>query len=265
MEDRKNKTFNRKIFTDHILITLIIMGLCWGACILLGVNEITKDKYIWINIPYLFGAFSTTIASYIALKKNNEVTGFKDWLKHVFDFKHSVWSYVVVIGLACLQALLMCLIGGFEKVAPVYVIILMLPIMLIGGGLEEAGWRYITFPELDKKFGFTLAALITGIIWAFWHLPLFYIPGVNQYGKNFVGFTIMVIGLSFMLGAIRKVTGSVWLCVLGHMIVNSIMESYRYDVYGNMFASLATTLILIVVSIILVYVSRKRKYSRSDE
>ena len=83
---------------------------------------------------------------------------------------------------------------------------LMLPIMLVGRGLEEAGWRYIAFPELDKKFGFTLFALITGIIWAFWHLPLFYIPGVNQYGKNFIGFTVLAIGLSFMLGAIRKVT-----------------------------------------------------------
>ena len=258
MENRKNETFNKKIFTDHLVITFIIMGICWGLCIVLGMNGIIKAEHAWINIPYIFGALSTTIASYIALKKSNEVTGFKDWLKHVFDFKHSVLSYLLAISFVILQALLMCLIGGFEKVAPVYVIILMLPIMLVGGGLEEAGWRYITFPELDKKFGFTLSALITGVIWAFWHLPLFYIPGVNQYGKNFIGFTVLAIGLSFMLGAIRKVTGSVWLCVLGHILVNSIMESFRYDFYGNMVASSVTTLILIVVSIILVDACSKK-------
>jgi len=55
------------------------------------------------------------------------------------------------VGLAVVQALLMCLIGGYEKTGAMYMIVLSLPIMLIGGGLEEAGWRYITFPELEKK------------------------------------------------------------------------------------------------------------------
>ena len=99
MENKNNETFNRKIFTNHLLITFVIMALCWGACIVLGINGITKEKYAWISALHAFGALSTTIASYIALKKGNQVTGFKDWLKHIFDFKHGVWSYVVAIGL----------------------------------------------------------------------------------------------------------------------------------------------------------------------
>ena len=147
------------------------------------------------------------------------------------------------------------MIGGYEKAAPIYMIILMLPIMLIGGGLEEAGWRYITFPELDKKFGFSIAAFVTGIIWALWHLPLFFIPGVHQYGKSFLGFTITVMGLSFALATIRKVTGSIWLCVLFHMIVNAVPESIRYDIYGSYMASTITTIVLIIVSLILVHIN----------
>ncbi|MBR1750567.1 MAG: hypothetical protein IJ740_06750 [Ruminococcus sp.] len=143
-----------KTFTDHLIITFAIMLICWIPCIILGANGITKTDHAWINIPYILGAFSTTIASYIALKKNGDVTGFKDWLKNVFDFKHSVPEYLMAVGLVAVQALLMCLIGEYEKTAPVYMIDLMLPIMLIGGGLEEPGWRWITFIELDKKFGF---------------------------------------------------------------------------------------------------------------
>ena len=257
MEKTNNETFNRKLFTDHLIITFSIAGLCWGLCIILGINGITKDKHSWINIPYGLGAFSTTIASYIVLKKNSKVTGFKDWLRHIFDFKHNILSYLLVIALAVLHSLLMSLIGGYEKAAPIYMILLMIPIMLIGGGLEEAGWRYITFPELDKKLGFPIAAFVTSIIWAVWHLPLFCIPGVNQYGKNFLGFTITVIGVSFALATIRKVTGSIWLCALFHMIVNAVPESIRYDIYGSFLASTITTIVLIIVSLILVPISEK--------
>ena len=28
----------------------------------------------------------------------------------------------------------------------------LIPAMIVGGGLEEAGWSIITFPELNKKF-----------------------------------------------------------------------------------------------------------------
>ena len=125
MEKTNNETFNRKLFADHLIITFIIAGLCWGLCIILGLNGIAKDKHAWINIPYGLGAFSTTIASYIALKNNNEVIGFKDWLKHIFDFKHNILSYLLVIALAVIHSLLMSLIGGYEKAAPIYMIILM--------------------------------------------------------------------------------------------------------------------------------------------
>lgn len=259
----KREPIISKTFTDHLIITFPIMLICWIPCIILGVNGITQTDYAWINIPCILGAFSTTIASYIALKKNGEVTGFKEWLKHVFDFKHSVLGYLLGVGLAAVQALLMCLIGGYEKTAPVYMIVLMLPIMLIGGGLEEAGWRYITFPELDKKFGFIASAFITGIIWAVWHLPLFYIPGVNQYGQSFLFFTVNVIGLSFILAAVRKITGSVWLCVLCHMTVNAIPEVFRYDFYGK--ASIVVTVIMVVVSVVLVRICETKRTDKKRE
>ncbi|MDR1220404.1 MAG: CPBP family intramembrane metalloprotease [Treponema sp.] len=46
--------------------------------------------------------------------------------------------------------------------------------------LEEAGWRYILQPELDKKYGFIISAIIVAPIWAIWRLPLFFIPGVDS-------------------------------------------------------------------------------------
>ena len=255
-DNKKNTetgTFNRKLFTDHLLITFAIMLITWVPCVILGINGMTRESHAWINIPYLIGGFSPMIASYIALKKNGEITGFKDWLKHIFDFKHSALAYALALILPILQALLICLIGGYEKGAPIYMLIPLTLAMIVGGGLEETGWRYITFPELNKKMGFAASAAVTAVIWWLWHLPLFFMPGVNQYQKNFFIFGIMVLAMSFMLAAIRKKTGSVWLCVLCHGLINALMEVFIYDVYGNILATAITTASMIAISMIVAH------------
>ena len=129
--------------------------------------------------------------------------------------------------------------------------------MVFAGGLEEAGWRYITYPFLRKKCGFILAALITAVIWWVWHAPLFFIPGVSQYHKDFLVFGIMVLGMSFMLAAIREITGSVWLCILCHAIINSAGNFFHYDMYGSYLASSITTASLMIISIIIVLIYRR--------
>ena len=58
----------------------------------------------------------------------------------------------------------------------------MLLAMIFGGGLEEAGWRYITWPELNKKFGFVLSTLITAAVLIVISLLLIFII---KKGKNF--------------------------------------------------------------------------------
>ncbi len=64
----------------------------------------------------------------------------------------------------------------------------------------------------------------------------------------------MVLGMSFMLGAIREITGSVWLCILAHAIINTVGNFFHYDMYGSYLYSSITTASFIVISIALVYV-----------
>jgi membrane protease YdiL (CAAX protease family) len=161
---------------------------------------------------------------------------------------------VIIFGV--IYILPQCIISGYNNGVPLYAIIIMIPMMLFGGGLEEAGWRYILQPELEKRFNFTVSTLIVSIIWWIWHLPLFFIQGVNQYGTNYLGFGITVFGLSFSLASIRKNTNSVWLCVLFHCIVNALAGIYmiKYNVYGN----IVTTIILIIVAYISIGIQRKK-------
>lgn len=246
-----------KLSKDYLIYTFLIMLICWGICLLCSLNGISLNGNYLLYLPYLLGGWSPTIASFLALKNNNRVTNFKDWLKNVFDFKHNIFSYLMVIILGILFILPQCLISGYESVVPLFAIIVMIPMMLLGGGLEEAGWRYILQPQLEKKYKFAISTIIVSIIWWLWHLPLFYIQGVSQYGQNYLAFGINVLGLSFALASIRKNTNSVWLCVLFHCITNSL--SVIYIINDNILGNIVSTIILIFSSLVLVKVNNKKK------
>jgi uncharacterized protein len=38
---------------------------------------------------------------------------------------------------------------------------------------EEIGWRGFLVPELAKRHGFAVTAIISGLVWAVWHYPIF--------------------------------------------------------------------------------------------
>ncbi len=244
-----------KLSKNYLSVTFLLMLIGWGTCLLCSFHGLSLSDNKLLYVPYLLGGWSPTIASYSALKRNRKVTNVKEWLKNIFDLKHHIFSYLMVVIMAAAFILPQCLISGYENGAPLFAIIVMVPMMLVGGGLEEAGWRYILQPELEKKYSFTIATVIVSIIWWLWHLPLFYIQGVGQYGQSYLAFGINVLGLSFALAGIRKNTSSVWLCVLFHCIINSL--SGIYIVNDNIWGNIAAAAILILSSCALVKVNEK--------
>lgn len=246
-----------KLSRDYLSITFFIMLVCWGICVICSFYGISLSNNYVLYIPYLLGGLSPTIASYIALKRNKKISGLKDWLKSIFDIKHNIYSYLMVPLFGIAYILPQCLISGCKYGAPLYAIIVMIPIMLFGGGLEEAGWRYILQPEMEKSHSFVLSTFIVSFIWWIWHFPLFLIQGTGQYGSNFFAFGISVLGLSFALAVIRKVSNSVWLCVLFHCMINSLSGIYIMNV--NILGNIASSAVLIMFSYLCVIVNKKKK------
>jgi membrane protease YdiL (CAAX protease family) len=89
---------------------------------------------------------------------------------------------------------------------------------------EEFGWRGYLQPRLFPRSPVP-SAVVTGIIWAYWHLPL------NLRGGNFpdnprlgalVMFPVAAILLSIIFGWLVLRTGSIWSSSLAHAATNSI-------------------------------------------
>jgi membrane protease YdiL (CAAX protease family) len=214
------------------MLTFCIAYLVSGALIALGQfgysvhNWVHSFQQFGMNIPFAIYILSPAIASYIVLKKNNKIANFKEWLKTVFYAKNNIFLYLfVVAGLALYFLIHIAVSGHTEMVLPFYAFFLSLPGNLIIGGLEEAGWAYILQPKLNKKYGFILSSIFTGIIWTAWHIPLFFIPGTNHSEGliNFWMFAVQLIAFRFFNGAIYKISGKgrVFMCVFFHTMFNA--------------------------------------------
>jgi membrane protease YdiL (CAAX protease family) len=94
---------------------------------------------------------------------------------------------------------------------------------------EEIGWRGIFVPELAKITTFPKVALISGAVWAFWHMPAIFFADYNMPGipKLYAAimFTIMVLGNSFGFAWLRLKSGSLWTAAILHASHNLFVQA----------------------------------------
>jgi len=79
---------------------------------------------------------------------------------------------------------------------------------------EEIGWRGYALPLLAARLGLARASLLLGIVWAVWHLPLFFVPGIDNYGQSFVIFALQVTAISVPMAWLYARTGGSLLLVM---------------------------------------------------
>jgi membrane protease YdiL (CAAX protease family) len=86
---------------------------------------------------------------------------------------------------------------------------------------EEPGWRGFALPRLVGRYGPIVGTLILGIAWAFWHLPLFIIPGTPQHGTGFLPFALELVAWSMIMTLIViHARGTVVAAMLFHASAN---------------------------------------------
>ena len=239
-----------KIVVQFTLLTLGITLLAWGSLVVFAHFGMTLENHFWLGIPLMLGGLSPTYVSYIVLKRNGEVSGFKEWLKNVFYVRAKLSRYLFVLLFIALfmgtHIVISGMTGGGE---PLYMLPVGLAMSFIAGGLEEAGWRYILQPELDKKYGFVLSSIVTGVIWFVWHIPLLLI-GFIEFDLGM--YAVNVVGMTFFYGAIIRISGraGVFLSVVAHTLTNVALGGFPF--YQTWVGTIITFFVLVSVSAITV-------------
>ncbi len=93
--------------------------------------------------------------------------------------------------------------------------------LILGPLGEEGGWRGFLLPRCNAHFGPAAGALIVGIIWALWHLPLWWLPASPQAAIPFGWFALNVVSFSIVMAWLyRRSHRSLVPMVLFHWAIN---------------------------------------------
>lgn len=154
------------------------------------------------------------------------------FLRQLVRWRHAARWYAFAVGYIVAVKLAAAMVYRIVEGAWPVLAIQMGPLLLastffstLSGGQvgEELGWRGYALPRLETRVGLGPGALLLGIIWAVWHLPLFYMPGADTYGQSFPLYAIQVTGLSVALAWLyHKTRGSLVPVMLMHASINNL-------------------------------------------
>ena len=87
---------------------------------------------------------------------------------------------------------------------------------------EEVGWPGDALPRMAAAIGLRWSSILLGVVWAAWHLPLFFIRGGDLAGQSFPVFLLDVTALSVAFSYLyERTNGSLLLVMLLHAAVNN--------------------------------------------
>ena len=136
--------------------------------------------------------------------------------------------------------------------------------ILFGGGQEEFGWRGYALPRLEEQFGLWTANTLLGVLWATWHIPLWFIQGSSQSFMNFGSFMLFTVGLSYLFSWFRKLSGNKpFACIYAHGLANAFVPFFptlvlQKDTSQPGFWVLSLVLLLIGVIIMIIRTTKTK-------
>ncbi len=221
---RKSKISNTVLFFAG---TFLLTWIFWSLPLLYKLGYIS-------NLPpwWGIGGFAPSVVGALTVLFSYGKEGIKLLFKRMIRFKSTMalYSFVVIfpLALAACTMLISTIVFNihfdWSKLPDAYLIpILFIQILLLGGPLnEELGWRGFALPALLEWMNGLRASLIIGVMWAIWHLPLYFaeIPGYTS--MPFFSYLLNVISLSVIFTHLyRKGGNQLWLCILLHAILNT--------------------------------------------
>jgi hypothetical protein len=235
----------------------------WGPSVLLEMGVVE-------GVPVLpnLGAFGPTVAAFLLVAYANGFAGVRRLAGRAIQIDYPRrWLLVALL-------LPPAIVGGGLAVGvatgttptfpwagqPIVLLIAFAWILVLGGPVqEEFGWRGYLLDPLQERLTPLGGGLAVGLVWAVWHLPLFYIPSETiYYDSPFLGFAVSITLLSVLMTWVYNSTnGSLLPALLMHTSWN--WAQGMFPILESDPASLAMVGLLAAVTIVVVVYSGPKR------
>ncbi len=260
-----------KINGDKPLVYFFILSfiLAW---MLMSIGVVQNYGLVRFYIPLepfiILGSWTPNIAAFLVL---GLIVRRREGIKHLIlgwaKWKVSPLWYLVTLSPILLSVITLgiyrLLYGVFPTTElftnPTLLLPLLLMLILTGATGEQLGWRGFALPWLQTKMSALLSSIVLGLIWSFWHIPLWF-AGIGHESFPFWAYTIIGVSFSILVTwACNNTRGSMLIASLFHLFLN----------FGvSMIDPIATPLLSIVFALyalIIVMIFGPRKLSRTNE
>jgi len=184
------------------LYTLLAYGFSWLLWLpqVLASNGITR----WDTFSYIagfFAPFGPSLSAFVVTYRTEGKEAVLSLLRRGINLRFGKGWVAALLLFSPLWAGSVLLIGSITEKTPISLPWLSNPISLIVspgiynlayllvffGVAEEFGWRGYALEKLQTRLSnATLSAVVVGLIWTFWHTPLFYISGSSMANTGIV-------------------------------------------------------------------------------
>ena len=228
------------------------------------------------------GALSASLAAIILVVVEGRKGGLRELLGRFLIWRVGIQWWAIALFFAAIPSVaalyLFQLFGGppvdWSGLPPLYTVIPSFILLTFAAGMgEEFGWRGFLLPRLQTRHTALVSGLIVGVMWATWHIPLFFLKGTNQYDLRsaggllpaILGYSVLVIATSIQFTWLFNNTkGSVLLAAVFHGASNT-WGGY-IDVFRGYFGgALAFAAVSVLVSFIIVLVTGAADLSRTKK
>lgn len=248
------KGTDKKWATIYWVGTIVQMLVVCSVKALLRVLHIQAPEIV--NTLFLIiGGGSSAIWGAIVSIKSKRVDSIAKIAINFIDVRQSVVMYVIVAIFLAVIFVPQLLFGFIVDGVTWNSFIILFFIAVLFGGIEEIGWRYTFQTMVENKLPFSVASVLTFISWGLWHYMYFYLTDSLQ-SVHHVSFLIGLLGGCFILGAIHKISNSLWLCVLYHSLWNAFAQTIHVN---GLYVAIICNLLCIVLSITLVKINMTKR------
>lgn len=212
------------------LLTYLIFWVLFGITGF-SIMVLKAPKFIQYILPVIC-SWSPTFAFLLMFKKLYPGLKLKEFIKQQFSTRVKISLLIIIILIQ--TAIFLAVSFSYSIVNNVAipsviassasVIILGFFDMLIRGPLgEEIGWRGYALNEMQKKYSPVTASIIIGVIWGFWHTPLWVVTS-GYSGLDLVKymtlFLISIIAVSVIITAFYNLNKNLLIPILIHQLLN---------------------------------------------